>query len=344
MTIAPCSSTPGIGSRRYHASLVATERRALPTASLPRPAHSSDSGSLATDRGRGRAFHRGEVPQQHRHHHRDPDERADELGRHHQQGGGGADPALPRPHLDQKVIRQRRGQERDAEHAADERERELLPREAGGHEQHRRGEHEDERHQRLAEPQAKGGVARLERIGARHARRRIGGERHRRRDVREHAVVEDEEVRDQRLDAEQHERRRGDGDHDDVVRGRRDAATHQHADQRGHEQCGEQRQRLRLDQPGRQDGQRRRRERLRRGGDDERKLEAHAGQRDDADHDADRGGRGADRQRVFGAGLERLDEILLGDPRFRRDGVGARAQTTAASRGTRRRCARRTCR
>ena len=60
-------------------------------------------------------------------------------------------------------------------------------------------EHEHERHQHLAEAQPEGGVAGLERIGAGHAGGGVGGERHGRRDVGQHAVIEDEEVRDDRL-------------------------------------------------------------------------------------------------------------------------------------------------
>ena len=54
----------------------------------------------------------------------------------------------------------------------------------------------------LAERQPEGGVAGPERVGAGHAGGRIGRERHRRRDVGQHAVIEDEEVRDDRLHAQ----------------------------------------------------------------------------------------------------------------------------------------------
>ena len=46
-----------------------------------------------------------------------------------------------------------------------------------------------------------------------------------------------------------------------------------------------------------------------RAGDDGRQLEADAGQRDDADDDADGGGRGADADRVFGADHEGVEDV-----------------------------------
>eukprot|EP01035_Chromulina_nebulosa_P057318 gene57318-78535_t len=66
--------------------------------------------------------------------------------------------------------------------------------------QHRGREHEDEGHQHLAEREPEGGVAGLEGVGPGHARPGIGGDRHRRRDVGQHAVVEHEEMRHERVD------------------------------------------------------------------------------------------------------------------------------------------------
>ena len=59
----------------------------------------------------------------------------------------------------------------------------------------------------------------------------------------------------------------------------------------------------------RQHGARRARHGRRRGGDDVGQLEADAGQRHDADDDADGGGGGADRQRVFGAVAQALEHF-----------------------------------
>ena len=85
-------------------------------------------------------------------------------------------------------------------------------------------------------------VVGLEGIGVGNAGRGIGGERHRRRCVGQHAGGEDEEARDQRLDLQQHEDPRGDCDHDQVVRHRRCAAAHQNADYVGKDQSEQQRQ------------------------------------------------------------------------------------------------------
>ena len=58
--------------------------------------------------------------------------------------------------------------------------------------------------------------------------------------------------------------------------------------------------------------------RLRGRRDDVGDLEADAGQRDDADDDADGRGGGADGQRVLGAGLEGLDRSRRADARLAR--------------------------
>src|SRR3546814_6928757 len=76
----------------------------------------------------------------------------------------------------------------------------------------------------------------LERIGSCHASGGVGRQGDRRRDVGEDAVVEDEEVGDDRLDMEQAQRRRRDGRHDDVVGGGRNPATHENADDTGHDE------------------------------------------------------------------------------------------------------------
>ena len=94
---------------------------------------------------------------------------------------------------------QRDAEAGDAERAAERGGDERPPGEAVGHDQHHRRIGEHERHQRLGRGESEGGVAGAHRVGAGDAGGGVGGERHRRRDVGEHAEIEHEEMRDQGL-------------------------------------------------------------------------------------------------------------------------------------------------
>ncbi len=115
-------------------------------------------------------------------------------------------------------------------------------------------------------------------------------------------------MRDDRLDPKLHQRRRRHGDHDQVVRGGRNAAPHQDAYQPRHEERREQHHAIDAEQARRQQRIDELGDRLRRRGDDEADLESDPGQRDDTDHDADGSCGRADRERVLGTGLKGLDE------------------------------------
>ena len=194
------------------------------------------------------------LPQQHRHRHRKADQRRGAARRDHQNRRGAEPEPLPVRHAREAVAGQRDRQHDDADGAADRRLEELGPGESLGHEQHRGRIDEHERHQRLGEPEPERGVAGLERIGAGHAGAGVGGERDRRRDVGEHAVIEDEEVRDELRHAEHGERGRRDRHHDEIVRGGRYAAAERDADDRRHHQREEQRHRLGVEQARRHEG------------------------------------------------------------------------------------------
>ena len=116
-------------------------------------------------------------------------------------------------------------------------------------------------------------------------------------------------MRHQRLDAEHGERRRGDRHHDKIGRGRRHPATKQDADDRRHHEGKEQRQSFGIEQALRHEAAEQRRNIGGRAGDDGRQLEADAGQRDDADDDADRGSSRADADRIFRADYEGIEDV-----------------------------------
>ena len=122
-------------------------------------------------------------------------------------------------------------------------------------------------------------------------------------------------MRDDRLDVHQAEHGRRDRDHDDVVRGRGDAAAHQHADHGRQDQREQQRQRVQAHDLERQDRQPARhvlRPARRDAGDHVGDLEPDPGQGHDADHHAHQRRGGGDRQRLLGAQLEAFVDAVRG--------------------------------
>jgi hypothetical protein len=106
--------------------------------------------------------------------------------------------------------------------------------------QKRRGEEEHERHDEGGDADLEALDRGLHRVRPGDGRPRIGGERHRRRDRRHHRVVEDEEMRGQRLDPHADQARRDDAGGDRVGRGRR----HAHAEDDRHQHREEEREEL----------------------------------------------------------------------------------------------------
>ncbi len=164
---------------------------------------------------------------------------------------------------------------------------------------------------------AEGGVAGAEGVRPRHARARIGRDGDRRRHVRQHAVIEDEEMRRQRRDAQHAERGRGHRHHDDVGRGGRHAAAQQDADDRRQHEGEEQRRRLHLEAEEGQRPHQGPRPLVGQGGHDPRDLEADARERDDAHDDADGRRRRTDADGVFRADDEGVRHVVQDAHPFR---------------------------
>mmetsp|Transcript_13496 Transcript_13496/g.21534 ORF Transcript_13496/g.21534 Transcript_13496/m.21534 type:complete len:477 (+) Transcript_13496:2964-4394(+) len=263
---------------------------------------------------RSHLFAAPQLQQQDGQHQRHANRHAQQPRRDKEEGHQRHPPPLPRFQMRQKVPRKRNAKARNAQHRAQQRHGKRPPGKAVGHQQQSGRIDKDKRHQRLGNAQPEGRVARLERVRSRNARRRIGGQRHGRRDVRQHSVVKDKEVGHQRLHLQLRQRGRSHRHKDDIGGGCRNTGPHDDAGNRNQDQRGKERPLGHGQQP--QNRQRtQERADVRRGlHHDIAQAKADAGQRDHTNHNPNGCRRSTHRNRILCPGSKAVPQVLDAQP------------------------------